>query len=153
MTDTTTTAPDPGEDKPTVTLKRRTALIVAGALVAVSLTVGATVGGSGAGDAESAAQPAPTVTITAEPSPPPVSDESCRQAATELQSILDSTVNDALIPYTQISMNLVEMLQYGVDPASLEETATMTDNVTGIVNGLTQRTKGITPVYEMCVAP
>lgn len=152
----TTPALRPREVKPTVTLKRSTALIAAGAIILVGLFIGTLIGfGGGSGD-DSAAQPAPTVTVTSEPviveGPPPASIVSCQEAATELYSILQVTVDQALIPYNQATMNLIEMLQYS-DYSKVEETTGIIDGVTGVVEEQTARVQAITPTYEACINP
>ena len=145
--------PEQGKKKPTVVaFRRRTVWLGASATAVVFLIFGATIGASGTADSE----PAPTATVTAEPMPAVTvaaePDDSCRVAAVELQSILSSTVNDALIPYTTITTNLIGMLQYGIDQATLDETTTLVGDATSVVDGLTQRTKAITPAYDACVS-
>lgn len=140
--------------KPTVTLKRSTVLIGAGAIVLLGLVVGTGLGASAGSGDDSAAQPAPTVTVTAEPEagPPPASIESCQQAAIEMRSILEVTVNDALIPYGDVTVNLIEMLQYS-DYSQVDATSVMIENVTAVVEAQTARVNAITPTYEECVNP
>ena len=81
-----------------------------------------------------------------------VPDPTCREAAAELWSLLDTSVNGIMLPYSDVTMTLIDQLQYGADVVTLEGVTGEIQSITSTAEGITERIGGIRPSYEECVS-
>jgi hypothetical protein len=142
--------PPAPQAKPTVTLKRSTALIAAGAIVLVGLVIGTVLGASGGSGDDSASQPTPTKTVTVEVASDPV-DDGCAAVAEALWAEVQVMVDDVAIPQNAVLGVLISNLQYGTNIAEIQEATATIESVTAAVTGANDRVVALTPAYQDCV--
>lgn len=119
------------------------AIIGVGALI-----VGILIGTAGAGgDKDEAAVPAPTVTVTTTEM---VTDDTCKNVAIELHSILSGMTNDVAIPQNEVIMTLVSNLQYGTNVSEIQAATAKIQGVTAATEGFTSRLGAATADFAEC---
>lgn len=143
--------------------RRKLSLLVAVALAVSALFVGVGIGAGSASAGRSAApvtagQPLvkasePQPDVTAVPAPPADVDKTCQSVAIELQSILQTTVNDALLPYSDIAISLIDMVQYGADVDEINRLTSVMDGVSSTVSTQSARIDAVQAQYDKCVTP
>lgn len=141
--------PEP-KAKPTVTLKRSTVLIAAGAITLVGLVVGTMLGGSARSGDDSGSQPTPAKTVTVEV-PAAAVDDGCRDVAEALYAEVQVMVNDVAIPQNAVLGVLIENLQYGANIAEIQQATITIQGVTSTVSAASDRVVALAPAYQACV--
>lgn len=81
-----------------------------------------------------------------------VPDPTCRKVAEELHAILSGAVDDALIPYSEVTQTLIDQLMYGADVDTINGLTAKIETVTSKTAGLTGRINDIAPDYTECTS-
>lgn len=133
--------------------------------LALAGVVGLTIGGASMsagyttdGEAGKGKPVTKVVTETVTPEPEVVTEEvtvevvdpACRAAAEELFSIIQTTNEKVSIPYSDIVITLIDQLQYGMDPATLDGVTATLQNVNQEVQDITTRIENVSPDYVAC---
>lgn len=134
---------------------RRHWLVIA--LVVVTFVIGIAIGGAGktpAAVAESEPQPTKTVTVTKEVEVPgpAVADLSCRRAAQEMFSLLESSHNEVAMPMMEVSRTLYSYIVGDAGLSDIERATGTMEGVTATMETNTSRIEAIGPDYRACVA-
>ena len=151
--------PDP---QPVVAKKPKRGLpsIAQFALVTVVATVIGVGIGYGAGKTADA-EPAPAVTVTAEPAEPVVDIErlaACQRAASELKEINLASINEATLPYGEVTeilysqlLAVVEGGPLALSTTEIERGTAILEEITASSQALTQRITDVSGDYTVCM--